>query len=117
MLLRIGAGLHQLPQCLSLLHRQLRPTTYRFDINEPSRALFIEAMRPVPQRLAIHAANLGRRCPIHPSVDRSQRQQPSSLIRVLRLPSQAAKIRRCKIIPKTNCCAHLLPPNQTVKAK
>src|SRR5258705_10040025 len=34
MLLRIGAGLHQLPQCLLLLHRQLRPTTRWFDIDE-----------------------------------------------------------------------------------
>jgi uncharacterized protein len=55
--------------------------------------MFIEAMRPVPQRLPIHAVNPGRRRPIHPIVDRSQRQQPPRLIRVLRLPGQTAKMR------------------------
>ncbi len=74
MLLRIGARLHQLPQRLLLLHRQLRPTARWFDIDETNRAMFIEAMRPVPQRLAIHAANPRRRLPVHPIVDRSQRQ-------------------------------------------
>jgi hypothetical protein len=90
---------------------------YRFDIDESDGAMFIEAMRPVPQRLPIHAVNPGRRRPIHPIVDRSQRQQPPRLIRVLRLPGQTAKICRRKIIPKTNRCAHLLLPESNREAQ
>jgi len=73
-LLRIGAGLHQFPQHVPLLSRQLRPTARRFDINETIGTIFIEAMGPVPQRLAIHASNPRRCRPIHPIVDRGQRQ-------------------------------------------
>jgi hypothetical protein len=47
-------------------------------------------MRPVPQRLAIHAANPRRRFPVHPIVDRGQRQKPSRLIHVLRLSGKTA---------------------------
>jgi len=62
---------HQLPQCLLLLHRKLRPTARGFDIDEANGAMFIEAMHPVPQCLTVHAANPGRHRSIHPIVDRS----------------------------------------------
>src|SRR5260221_14009835 len=68
-LLRIGAGLHQFPQHVPLLGRQLRPTARWFDIDQAVGTRFIEAMGPVPQRLAIHAAHQRRWPPIHPLVD------------------------------------------------
>src|SRR5258708_34648298 len=72
--LRIRAGLHQFPQYVPLLGRQFRATAPWFDINEAVGTTFVEATDPIPQRLAIHAANPGRGRPIHPIVDRCQRQ-------------------------------------------
>ena len=45
----------------------------------------VEAMHPVAQRLAVHAADLRRRTSVHAVPDRSQRQQPPALVDVLRL--------------------------------
>src|ERR1700678_1060662 len=41
------------------------------------------------QRLSVNPADLGRRPPIHPVPNRSQRRQPTALIHVLRPPGQA----------------------------
>src|SRR5258708_34275362 len=54
MLLRIGAGLHQLPPRLLLLHRQLRPTTHRFHIDDSDVGGFSEPLPPVPHLLPTH---------------------------------------------------------------
>ena len=78
--------------------------------------MLIKAMDPVPQGLAIHAANPRRRLAILPVVNRCQRQQPSHLVGVLGLPSQTAQINRRKVIPKTNCCAHCVLPESNPEA-
>ena len=89
---RIGTGLHQLAQVLFLLARKLPRATRRLDVDQPVGALLIEAMHPVAQRLAIHAADAGRLLAIHPVANRRQRQQSPRLIGVLRLRGQAAQV-------------------------
>ena len=72
--LLIGTGLHKLLQLLFLLGRKFRRPTGRLGVDEPVRALFIEAMDPVPQRLAIHAADARSLFAIHPVVNRRYRK-------------------------------------------
>ena len=115
--LRIGAGLHELLQLLFLLRRKFRRAAARLDVDQPVGALLIEAMHPVPQRLAIHAADARRLLAIHSVANRRQCQQPPRLIGVLRLRRQAAQGVRLKIIPNSNRCAHLRLPNQAFRQK
>jgi hypothetical protein len=62
-----------------------------------------------------YPANLGHRYPVHPSIDRSQRQQPSSLVVSFTFPATLRSPAVVKSFPNNDRCDHLLPPNQTAK--
>jgi hypothetical protein len=53
-------------------------------VTKAVRTGLIEPMNPVAQRLAIHAGDPGRIGAVHSIQDRRQRQQPATLIGVLR---------------------------------
>jgi hypothetical protein len=108
-LLWIGASLNELPQFLFLLRRKFRGPPGRSGVDEPVRTSLIEAMHPVPQRLAVHAADTGRFGARHPVVNRRQCQQPPRLVSVPHLDRQAAQVIATKVLPKQNRCAHLHP--------
>jgi hypothetical protein len=52
-------------------------------VDEPVRTRGIEAMNSTAQRLAVHAADFGRRTAIHQVADRRQRQKPPAPIDIL----------------------------------
>src|SRR5271163_813485 len=81
--LTLRPGLHDGRELSQLLRRQARLWTFRPVVDEALRARGVEAMDPVAQRLAVHAADLRRRSPIHAIPDRSQRQKPPTLVDVL----------------------------------
>src|SRR4029077_1142312 len=65
-LLRVGAGLDKLLQCLFLLVGELRRPPGRLDVDQTIRTVLVEAVRPVPQRLPVHAADPRRLGAVHP---------------------------------------------------
>src|SRR5258708_40119922 len=67
-------------------------------------------MHPIAQRLAIHAADARRLFAVHSVVNRSQGQEATRLVGVLRRSRQTAQPVRLKILPKTNRGAHSQPP-------
>jgi hypothetical protein len=58
----------------------------------PVRAKLIEPVRPIPQRLTVHAADPCSFRPAHPVQNRRDRQQPAALVRVLARRRQTAKL-------------------------
>src|SRR6266436_7941289 len=109
-LLRIGASFHETPQFLFLLQRKLRWAARGFGVDQAFSTLVIETMHPIAQRLAIHAANARRLFAVHSVVNRSQGQEATRLVGVLRRSRQTAQPVRLKILPKTNSGAHSQPP-------
>jgi hypothetical protein len=66
-----------------LIGRKTRRRTARPIVNEAVRSLWVEAMNPVTQGLAIHAPDLARLGAIHSVANRRKRQRPPTLIDVL----------------------------------
>jgi hypothetical protein len=66
-------------------------------------------MNPIPQRLAVQAADPGRFATIHPVADRRQRQQPSALVDVLRPPGQRPKLGSRIILSQSHPRRHRQP--------
>jgi hypothetical protein len=89
----------QLGQLLRLQarHRAVRPM-----VEQTIRSRRVEAMNPVAQRLAVHAADLGRCAAVHPVRRRRQRQKPPVLIGVLCALGQPPKRRSRKIVPQSH---------------
>jgi len=54
--------------------------------------VLVEPVRPVPERLPVHAADLCRFGPAHPVQHRCDRQQPAALVRVLPRRRKTAKL-------------------------
>jgi hypothetical protein len=92
--LTVRAGFHDLRELSQLFHRQARLGTFRAFVDEALRPRSVEAMNPVAQRLAIHAADLRRPRPVHSIANRSQRQKTTALADGLRSASQRAKLPR-----------------------
>ena len=92
--LTVRAGLHDLRELSQLFHRQARLGTFRPVVDEALRPRSVEAVNPVAQRLAIHAADLRRRAPVHSISNRSQRQKTTDLAHLLRPASVRAKLFR-----------------------
>ena len=90
-LLTIRPRLDDLRELSQLLRRKARLGTRRPIVDEALRTRPVEAMDSVTQRLAVHAANLRRRRPVHPVPDRSQRQKPPALVGVLRPAGERPK--------------------------
>src|SRR3984893_7973409 len=98
-LLRVGAGLDELLQCIFLLVGELRRPPGRLDVDQTVRPVLVEAVRPVPQRLPVHAADPGRLGAVHPVANRRQRQQPSRLRATLHLRREPTQLIRLEILP------------------
>src|SRR4029077_15004416 len=88
------AGLNDLRKLSQLFLRQAWLGTLRPVVDEALRPRNVEAMNPVAPRLAIHAANLRRRRPVHSIANRRQRQKTTALAVVLRSASERAKLFR-----------------------
>jgi hypothetical protein len=69
----IGAGFHDHGEFAHLLLRQQPGTTRTGTVLQAFRPFFIEAMRPIPQRLTVHGADLGGFRPAHAVIYRRQR--------------------------------------------
>src|SRR3981189_1238785 len=83
-LLRIGASFHETLKFLFLLQRRRRGAAGGFGVDKPLSALSMEAMHPIAQRRAIHAADARRLFAVHSVVNRSQGQEATRLVGVLR---------------------------------
>jgi hypothetical protein len=66
------------------------------------RPFFIEAMRPISQRLTVHAANLRRFRAAHAVVGRRQGQKPPNLTWIATAFGQAPKLNAVVVVPKSN---------------
>src|SRR3954464_3171952 len=76
-------GFNDLGELRQLLRREARRVAFRPAVLEPFGAPFIEAVHPVPQRLAVHATDPRGIGPAHPIQHRRKRQQTSTLVGVL----------------------------------
>src|SRR3954468_22745859 len=81
------------------------------NVLQPLGSVLVEAMDPVSQGLAIHAADAGGLCPVHPVQDRGEGQQASALVGVLRYGRKPAKLTGRKIRPLVTAAgmAQILP--------
>jgi len=91
-LLTIRPGLDEGRELSQLLRRKARLGTLGPVVDEALRARGVEAMDPVAQGLAVHAADLRRGAPVHSVADRSQRQKPPALVDGLRPSGQRPKL-------------------------
>src|SRR5829696_2662061 len=71
----LRAGFNDLGELRQLLRREARRVAFRPAVLEPFWAPFIEAVHPVPQRLAVHATDPRGIGPAHPIQHRRKRQQ------------------------------------------
>ena len=102
-LLRIGTSLHEAAQFLHLLIRKLRRSAGRFGIDQAIGSALIKAVHPIPQRLAIHAADACNLLAIPAVVDRRQRQQPPRLMGIFYRCCQSAQHRRLVVLSNFDC--------------
>jgi len=96
---RIGAGLDDLSQRRELDWRQLGLGAGSCAVDQPVGPGLVEAVDPVPQSLAVHAADLRRARPRQTVIDRRDRQQPAGLGRVRRRPSRLPNQPSVEVIP------------------
>src|SRR5208282_4565314 len=101
-LLPIRPSLDDLGKGGQLFRRQPRRLALGANIFEPVRALRVEAMNPVAQRLTIHAANARSVRSPHPIENRRQRQETPALIGVFRTGRKTPKLRSRIIRPDRN---------------
>ena len=114
---RIGTRLHEVPQLLLLLVRQFRWAAGRLAVEKTVRTLLVEAMHPIAQRLAIHAADARRGLAIHAVANRRQRKQPPRLIGILGFACQNPQTIGIIVVPNRNRRAHRHLPNQSVQGQ
>src|SRR4051794_20274160 len=86
------------------------------NVLQPLGSVLVEAMDPVSQGLAIHAADAGGLYPVHPVQDRGEGQQASALVGVLRYGRKPAKLTGRKIRPHCHGCWHGADPPRTMEA-
>jgi len=104
---RIGAGLDQGLQRRGLFGRQFRLGTRRLEIVQTAEPFGVVAMHPVPQRLPIHPAGLGRRRAIRPVQHQRDRQHPTRRRTVLLPRRRRAKLQGRQIsTPNPNRRTH-----------
>src|SRR4029077_15934070 len=116
-LLRVGAGLDKLLQCLFLLVGELRRPPGRLDVDQTVRTVLVEAVRPVPQRLPVHAADPRRLGAVHPVANRRQRQQPSRLRGILHLRREPTQLIRPKSSRRPTAAPIADLPNQSSRSE
>ena len=82
----LRAGFDQRRQLGFLLRAQPPRRSRRLAVDQSLRSLRIKAAHPITQPLRVHGPELGRDRPILSFVGRRNRQQPTSLVGILRLP-------------------------------
>ena len=107
-------ALNDLSQGAALLLVQLCGTAWRFEVDEPGRATFVEPQHPIPNDLKRHAAKPSRIRARATIVDRRQRQKPTSLGCVLARARQPTQAQTVKIRSQRNGCRHGKPPFATM---
>src|SRR6478609_4700685 len=90
---------------------ELGGSTWRSNIYQTVRSLFVEADHPVPQRLAVHTTSFRRLFPRCSVEDRSDRQKPTCLRRVLRPFGQTANFGARIVCFHCNRSTHDKPPS------
>jgi hypothetical protein len=113
---RIGAALHDLGQ---LLHLSLGEPSWAAGtrtVRQALRTFRIETMRPVPQRLPVHAANLSGVRPAHAGIDRRQRQQPPDLAGIPTALGQIAQTGGVIVVSKLNTRCHGESPSPCLES-
>jgi hypothetical protein len=93
--LPVWAEFDNLRQFQHLLIAQQTPSSGTLPVGQTIRAIFVEAMHPIPQRLTVHPPNPRRLCPVHTVVNSGQRKQPAYLAVVTtstRKPTQGGSI-------------------------
>ncbi len=94
----IGAGFDDLGKFAHLLVRQEPWSARARTVLQALWARLIEAMRPIPQRLPVHPADLRGLRADHAVVNRRQGQEPSNLARVTAGLGQASKLKSVVIV-------------------
>ena len=102
----VRAGLDELAKLRQLLRRQARRMAFRPAVFEPFGAAFVEAVHPVAQGLAVHAADPRRSGPAHPVQHRRNGQQAPALVGVLRGRRDPPQLSGRKICPHLHRCRH-----------
>src|SRR5215468_10036812 len=106
---RIRASHDYRAQLLLLRHRQLRRPPRRGRIDETIRPFRVVGMHPVAQGLTIHSPDPSRSPAALPVQNRSQGQQPTRLIGILRRARTLAQIPRPKPPLHRYRCPHDRP--------
>src|SRR3954467_2352356 len=99
-------GFNDLGELRQLLRREARRVAFRPAVLEPFGASFIEAVHPVPQRLAVHAADPRGIGPAHPIQHRRKRQQTPTLVGVLGGRRKTPQLVGRKVRPHRHRCRH-----------
>src|SRR3954453_4659504 len=102
----LRAGFNDLRQLRQLLRREARRVAFRPAVLEPFGAPFIEAVDPVPQRLAVHATDPRGIGPAHPIQQRRKRQQTPTLVGVLAGRRKTPQLVGRKVRPHRHRCRH-----------
>ena len=97
--LPIGPGLDQRLQFGLLCPVQTAGWSRMLIIAQAIRPFSIEAVDPVPQRLAVHAAHAGRIRPARPVTDCCQGQKPARSVRLPATRRKSPQIRGRIVIP------------------
>ena len=88
----VRTGFDELRNLKTLLLREARLATFGPVVQKTVGAVFVKAVNPIAQRLAVHPADPGRLRPVHAVQDRSQRQEPTALVGILRRRSKPPKL-------------------------
>jgi hypothetical protein len=99
---RVGPGLDDLGELVHLRLAQPSAAAGGGAVCQALRSFGVEAMRPVAQGLAVHAADLGCLGAAHPVINGGQRQQPSGLADIAAAPGQRAELGGVIIVSKRN---------------
>jgi hypothetical protein len=81
-----------------LLRGELRRPPWRLDVDQSLRTVLVKTVHPVSKRLPVHAADPCRFGPVHPILNRRQRQQPTGLRAVFGLCCNAPQLIRSEIL-------------------
>jgi len=103
---RIGACLDDLGQLAHLNLRQPPRTAGARTVRQAIRPRRIEAVRPIPERLAVHAADLCGVRPAHAVIDGRQRQKPTDLAGIPAALGQFAEPDGIIVVSKLNTRWH-----------
>ena len=95
----IRAGLNEVGQFSLLLGGEAGRVALGPDVVQPLRAALVEAVDPIAQGLAVHAAEARRLAPTHPVQDGGEGQKATALVGVLRRGRQSTKLTGRKICP------------------